>query len=112
MNTAERAFWTNKQNRTQGKGGRPAKVAVSKPISAPVSKMPASSSVSKPIKEACAGKALAAKRRVVGHTCLQCDDKFMGIAIAIYCSNRCRQRAKYQRKGGNRVRDAHDTSPE
>ena len=36
-------------------------------------------------------------RKVVDHTCKECGEPFQGIKKAVYCSNRCRQRAKYKR---------------
>lgn len=45
-----------------------------------------------------AGAALAAQRRRTSHTCPVCSKRFSGIAKAVYCSNACRQKAKYQRK--------------
>ena len=44
------------------------------------------------------GAELAAMRRRMWHRCPQCGRRFSGIAKAVYCSNACRQRAKYQRK--------------
>ncbi len=41
---------------------------------------------------------LAAKRSRVTKPCLQCGEEFTGIKIASYCSERCRQKAKYNRK--------------
>jgi ribosomal protein L34E len=43
------------------------------------------------------GAALAAKRRRTWHQCAQCGKRFSGIAKAVYCSNACRQKAKYAR---------------
>jgi len=40
---------------------------------------------------------LAAKRRIVAHTCAHCGAAFTAIKKARYCSERCRQAAKYQR---------------
>ena len=41
---------------------------------------------------------LAAQRSRITKPCLQCGEEFTGIKIASYCSERCRQRAKYNRK--------------
>jgi predicted nucleic acid-binding Zn ribbon protein len=43
------------------------------------------------------GAALAALRRRTWHLCAVCGKRFSGIAKAIYCSNACRQKAKYAR---------------
>jgi ribosomal protein L34E len=43
------------------------------------------------------GAALAALRRRTRHRCAQCGKRFSGIAKALYCSNACRQKAKYER---------------
>lgn len=43
------------------------------------------------------GAALAAMRRKIRHRCAQCGKGFRGIATAVYCSNACRQKAKYER---------------
>ncbi len=40
---------------------------------------------------------LSAMRKKVSHKCPVCGDAFEGIKKAVYCSNRCRQKAKYQR---------------
>lgn len=45
-----------------------------------------------------AGAALAAMRTVVTHLCAECSWEFKGIVRAKYCSNACRQRAKYKRR--------------
>jgi uncharacterized protein (DUF983 family) len=44
-----------------------------------------------------AGAALAALRRKAAHRCPVCEKTFKGIATAVYCSNACRQKAKYRR---------------
>ena len=41
------------------------------------------------------GAALAAQRRTSWHACLSCGKRFSGIKTAKFCSNACRQRAKY-----------------
>lgn len=43
------------------------------------------------------GAALAAMRRTSWHYCAEpsCGKRFAGIATAKFCSNACRQRAKY-----------------
>ena len=43
------------------------------------------------------GAALAALRRKTWHLCRVCGKRFSGIATALYCSNACRQKAKYKR---------------
>lgn len=44
------------------------------------------------------GRALAAQRRQVSHTCPVCGQTFTALKTARFCSNRCRQAAKYQRQ--------------
>lgn len=41
------------------------------------------------------GAALNALRRTTWHHCLTCDKRFSGISSAKFCSNACRQAAKY-----------------
>jgi len=41
--------------------------------------------------------ALAKLRRKVRHKCPVCEKSFVGIKKAVYCSNACRQKAKYRR---------------
>jgi recombinational DNA repair protein RecR len=41
---------------------------------------------------------LADMRKKVLHDCLQCGKRFSGIKVAKFCSDSCRQKAKYQRK--------------
>lgn len=93
----EEAFWGKKAKKRgiyvheskNDKTGSPARsVPVSKPASAAVSREPS----------AVIGRRLAAMRRVVDHVCPTCDKEFEGIVTAKYCSNACRQRAKYRRK--------------
>ena len=48
-------------------------------------------------------QALAGLRKKVGHVCPICEKRFKAIKTAKYCSNACRQRAKYQR--GKAMRD-------
>jgi ribosomal protein L34E len=43
------------------------------------------------------GAKLAAMRRTTWHVCQICGKRFSGIATAKFCSNACRQKAKYQR---------------
>jgi len=43
------------------------------------------------------GAALAALRGRHWHNCLICGKRFSGIKTAVYCSNACRQKAKYKR---------------
>lgn len=43
------------------------------------------------------GARLAAMRKRSRHKCQQCDKSFVGITTAKFCSNACRQKAKYQR---------------
>jgi hypothetical protein len=40
---------------------------------------------------------LAAQRQRIGHVCPVCGASFVALKTARYCSNACRQRAKYQR---------------
>jgi hypothetical protein len=42
--------------------------------------------------------ALSAMRKTTWHYCAVCNKRFAGILKARYCSNACRQRAKYTRK--------------
>ena len=44
------------------------------------------------------GSALAAKRKVLVKICPICKTEFKGLKTAIYCSNKCKQKAKYARK--------------
>ncbi|MDM8559416.1 hypothetical protein [Candidatus Parabeggiatoa sp. HSG14] len=44
-----------------------------------------------------AGKKLAALRKRIKKNCVVCDRVIIALKQAKYCSNRCRQRAKYQR---------------
>lgn len=44
-----------------------------------------------------AGRKLSALRRRETKECVVCGVEFRGIKKAVYCSNACRQRAKYQR---------------
>lgn len=37
-------------------------------------------------------------RKIIGHTCPICGIEFQALKIAKFCSNRCRQAAKYARK--------------
>jgi len=43
------------------------------------------------------GAALSALRRKTRHTCPICGASFLALTRALYCSNRCRQAAKYAR---------------
>lgn len=45
-----------------------------------------------------AGKELAALRKRVHKKCAICGRDIIALKQAKYCSNRCRQRAKYQRQ--------------
>jgi len=36
-------------------------------------------------------------RKIIPHTCAVCGIEFQALKTAKYCSNRCRQAAKYQR---------------
>jgi ribosomal protein L34E len=49
------------------------------------------------------GAALAALRRTTWHQCHVCGKRFSGIKTAKFCSNACRQAAKYKRA----KRDGH-----
>lgn len=44
------------------------------------------------------GAALSALRKTTWHHCAVCQKRFSGIAKAVYCSNACRQKAKYAKK--------------
>jgi predicted nucleic acid-binding Zn ribbon protein len=44
------------------------------------------------------GKELAALRKRVKKNCVVCGREIVALKQAKYCSNRCRQRAKYQRQ--------------
>lgn len=44
------------------------------------------------------GSALAAKRKILVKKCPICNIEFKGIKTAVYCSNKCQQKAKYARK--------------
>lgn len=44
-----------------------------------------------------AARELADLRKKVGHTCPVCGKQFTAIKKAVYCSNACRQKAKYRR---------------
>lgn len=44
------------------------------------------------------GAALGALRKTTWHLCAQCGKRFSGIKQAKFCSNACRQAAKYARK--------------
>jgi hypothetical protein len=41
------------------------------------------------------GAALSALRKTTWHRCAVCQKRFAGITKAVYCSNACRQKAKY-----------------
>ncbi len=47
-----------------------------------------------------AGKQLASLRKRIRKRCEVCDVEIIVLKQAKYCSNRCRQRAKYQRQKG------------
>lgn len=44
------------------------------------------------------GGALSDMRRRVRHKCAWCKTSFVAVKSAVYCSNSCRQKAKYARK--------------
>ena len=48
-------------------------------------------------KELSLGAMLAAKRKIETKICPVCKEEFEGIKKAIFCSNKCRQKDKYQR---------------
>lgn len=52
------------------------------------------------------GKDLASLRLRVLHTCPHCQNEFTGIKKAKYCSERCRQAAKYARTKEKRAQTA------
>lgn len=41
---------------------------------------------------------LSAQRKRIDKVCPQCGKQFKAIKTAVYCSNACRQRAKYARQ--------------
>lgn len=41
---------------------------------------------------------IVALRRRIPHTCPICGQSFTAYTTAVYCSNRCRQAAKYRRQ--------------
>jgi len=43
------------------------------------------------------GAQLSAQRKQYDKVCPSCNEHFNGIKIAVFCSNRCRQKAKYIR---------------
>ena len=43
------------------------------------------------------GKQLQSLRKIVNGSCVVCEREFAGYVGKKYCSNRCAQRAKYQR---------------
>lgn len=45
-----------------------------------------------------AGKQLASLRKRVNKVCEMCGKQIVALKQAKYCSNKCRQRAKYQRQ--------------
>jgi len=49
-----------------------------------------------------AASELAGMRQRVTHACLECEKEFEAIKTAKYCSNACRQRAKYYRNRDKR----------
>lgn len=54
-----------------------------------------------------AGQSLAACRRQVQHTCPVCGNHFIALRTARFCSNRCRQAAKYAAKRKRKCSDLH-----
>jgi hypothetical protein len=48
-------------------------------------------------KELSAGAILASKRKIETKICPICEEEFEGIKKAVFCSNKCRQKDKYQR---------------
>ncbi len=50
-----------------------------------------------------AGAALAAKRKIVTHTCPVCGEDFEGTLRAKFCSNRCKQKDKNDRSKAKQV---------
>lgn len=47
-----------------------------------------------------AARQLAGLRKKVGHTCPVCGKRFEAIKTAKYCSEACKQKAKYRRRKG------------
>ena len=54
------------------------------------------------------GRLLAARRRRMTGTCPVCGTTFTGIGKRRYCSDRCRFRATYLRRKGNRASREED----
>ena len=48
------------------------------------------------------GSALSAMRRKTAHTCPVCGATFVALTRAKFCSNRCKQKDKYERSRGSR----------
>ena len=46
------------------------------------------------------GKRMSLSRRMVNKECALCGDLFRGLKVTLYCSDRCRFRAAYERKTG------------
>ena len=46
---------------------------------------------------------LAGMRKTYDHSCKICGDPFTGLERALYCSNSCKQRAKYARMKADMV---------
>jgi hypothetical protein len=44
-----------------------------------------------------AGQKVCQFRKIIQHTCPVCGASFTALKTAVYCSNACRQKAKYQR---------------
>jgi len=61
------------------------------------------------VKSTNAGRELALLRKRVTKTCQVCGTRIIALKQAKYCSNRCRQRAKYQRQKVGDVENAKTT---
>ena len=48
------------------------------------------------------GAALAAMRTIVDHNCIVCNKTFKAMKKAKFCSNRCKQKDKYERSKLNK----------
>ncbi len=48
-------------------------------------------------KESSADAILASKRTIETKRCPVCEEEFKGIKKAVFCSNKCRQKDKYER---------------
>lgn len=96
MNDGEKAFWGS----SRADPDKPAPIPAETPErpARPKPRPPVLPVPARPRDISTAGARLAAMRRQVTHLCQQCQEPFTGIMQAKYCSNACRQRAKYARR--------------